>query len=70
MMLRALPWWFKTALWGLALACLYALEQQWPTLGVWLFVGLSLTLGMGHGALDTVLLLGQFKPQAPERCST
>jgi hypothetical protein len=64
MMLQALPWWFKTALLGAGLAFLYALEQQWPTLGVWLFVGLSLTLGMGHGALDTALLLGQFKPHS------
>jgi beta-carotene 15,15'-dioxygenase len=64
MMLQALPWWFKTALLGAGLAFLYALEQQWPTLGAWLFVGLSLTLGMGHGALDTALLLGQFKPHS------
>jgi beta-carotene 15,15'-dioxygenase len=45
-----------------ALLGLYALEQQVPQLGLWLFIVLSITLGMGHGALDTVLLLGQFKP--------
>jgi beta-carotene 15,15'-dioxygenase len=45
-----------------ALALLYLAEQHIPQLGVWLFIVLSLTLGMGHGALDTALLLGQFKP--------
>jgi Brp/Blh family beta-carotene 15,15'-monooxygenase len=45
-----------------ALAGLYWAEQQWPQLGLWLFIILSLTLGMGHGALDAALLLGQFKP--------
>ena len=57
-------WRRKSLLLGLALAGLYALEQQWPLLGLGLFVVFSLTLGMGHGALDMVLLLGQFKPRS------
>ena len=56
--------WHKSILVGLSLAGLYALEQQWPLLGLGLFVIFSLTLGMGHGALDMVLLLGQFKPRS------
>ena len=56
--------WRKSILVGLSLAGLYALEQQWPLLGLGLFVVFSLTLGMGHGALDMVLLLGQFKPRS------
>ncbi len=65
MLLPATKWVF----WGVsvlmvcsALLGLYALEKQIPQLGFWLFMALSITLGMGHGALDTVLLLGQFKP--------
>ena len=57
-------WRHKSILAGLCLAGLYALEQQWPLLGLGLFVIFSLTLGMGHGALDMVLLLGQFKPRS------
>jgi Brp/Blh family beta-carotene 15,15'-monooxygenase len=52
-----------TALAGLAgLWALAALEARWPPLAWWAFVVLSLTVGMGHGALDAVLLLWQFKP--------
>jgi Brp/Blh family beta-carotene 15,15'-monooxygenase len=47
---------------GAGLVGFILLEQLWPMLGLWLFVAVSLTLGMGHGALDTVLLMGQFKP--------
>jgi Brp/Blh family beta-carotene 15,15'-monooxygenase len=53
---------FRWLLVATAIGGFYLLEQRLPMLGVWLFVGLSLTLGMGHGALDTALLLGQFKP--------
>lgn len=42
---------------------LRALEAKWPPLALWAFVLLSLTLGFGHGALDAVLLLGQFQPR-------
>lgn len=56
--------WRNGILLGTLLIGLYALENHWPLLGLWLFVGFSLTLGMGHGALDVVLLLGQFKPQS------
>ena len=56
--------WREGAFLGLLLIGLYTLEHQWPLMGLWLFVGFSLTLGMGHGALDMVLLLGQFKPQS------
>jgi Brp/Blh family beta-carotene 15,15'-monooxygenase len=48
----------------LALLALRALEAQWPPLALWAFVLLSLTLGFGHGALDAVLLLGQFQPRS------
>jgi beta-carotene 15,15'-dioxygenase len=47
-----------------ALVAIYALEQAWPTLGWWVFVVLTLSLGMGHGALDAVLLLAQFVPKS------
>ena len=57
-------WWRNGTLLVIFLIGLYLLEHRWPLLGLWLFVGLSLTLGMGHGALDVVLLLGQFKPQS------
>jgi Brp/Blh family beta-carotene 15,15'-monooxygenase len=46
----------------LALLALRVLEARWPPLAWWAFVLLSLTLGFGHGALDALLLLGQFKP--------
>jgi beta-carotene 15,15'-dioxygenase len=48
----------------LAMLALRALEAQWPPLAMWAFVLLSLTLGFGHGALDAVLLLGQFAPRS------
>lgn len=47
-----------------ALGAMVALEQAWPTLGWWVFVVLTLSLGMGHGALDAVLLLAQFVPSS------
>ncbi len=47
---------------ALALVVLHVLEAGWPALGWWAFVLLSLTLGFGHGALDGVLLVAQFKP--------
>jgi beta-carotene 15,15'-dioxygenase len=47
-----------------ALSAIVALEQAWPTLGWWAFVVLTLSLGMGHGALDAVLLLAQFVPSS------
>lgn len=62
MNLLALPGWFRNSVLGAGLIGFIVLEQLWPTLGLWLFVAVSLTLGMGHGALDTVLLMGQFKP--------
>lgn len=48
----------------LGLMAVYGLEQTWPTVGWWVFVVLSLSLGMGHGALDAVLLLAQFVPKS------
>jgi beta-carotene 15,15'-dioxygenase len=48
----------------LAMLALRTLEAQWPPLALWAFVLLSLTLGFGHGALDSVLLLGQFAPRS------
>ena len=52
-----------------ALVAVYALEQAWPALGWWVFVVLTLSLGMGHGALDAVLLLAQFVPKSKACCS-
>jgi beta-carotene 15,15'-dioxygenase len=48
----------------LALLALRAIEARWPPLAWWAFVLLSLTIGFGHGALDALLLLGQFKPRS------
>ncbi len=48
----------------LGLMAVYGLEQAWPTVGWWVFVVLTLSLGMGHGALDAVLLLAQFVPKS------
>ncbi len=62
MNMPVLSGWFRWMFAAAAIVGFYVLELRWPMLGVWLFVGLSLTLGMGHGALDTALLLGQFKP--------
>jgi beta-carotene 15,15'-dioxygenase len=53
--------WF-VSLGVVALLLLRWADVSWPSLGWWLFVVLSLTVGMGHGALDAVLLLAQFKP--------
>jgi beta-carotene 15,15'-dioxygenase len=48
----------------LALLALRAAEARWPPLACWAFVLLSLTIGFGHGALDALLLLGQFQPRS------
>lgn len=64
MRLHALPGWLSAALVSAALVSFYALEQQWPQMAMWLFALVTLTLGMGHGALDAVLLLKQFRPQS------
>ncbi len=50
-----------------ALACAVLALVRWvdqsiPGVGLWIFIALSLTVGMGHGALDAVLMLAQFKP--------
>ncbi len=37
-------------------------EIQWPLAGIWLLGLVILTIGMGHGALDALLLVGQFRP--------
>lgn len=55
--------WRNTSIFVIAVVGFYVLEQMWPLIGVTLFVGLALTVGMGHGALDMVLLLAQFKPR-------
>lgn len=55
----------------LALACVVALavlayaDQRTRNLGWWLFVGLALSIGMFHGALDVLLLLREFT--APQK---
>jgi beta-carotene 15,15'-dioxygenase len=48
----------------LAFLALRAAEARWPPLAWWAFVLLSLTIGFGHGALDALLLLGQFQPRS------
>jgi beta-carotene 15,15'-dioxygenase len=48
----------------LALLALRAIEARWPPLAWWAFVLLALTIGFGHGALDALLMLGQFKPRS------
>ena len=55
--------WRNASILVIAVTGFYLLEQMWPLVGLALFVGFSLTLGMGHGALDIVLLLAQFKPR-------
>ncbi len=57
-------WWYGGAVLVASVLCLFALERQWPALGLWLFVGLTITLGFGHGALDMALMLSQFKPRS------
>jgi beta-carotene 15,15'-dioxygenase len=32
-------------------------EHQWPQMALWIFVGLTLTLGFAHGAMDVWLLM-------------
>lgn len=49
-------------LFSLALGSLFLLEQQWSLVGIWLLGFVSLTVGMGHGALDALLLMVQFRP--------
>lgn len=61
---KAVSGWYRNAFMGAALISFYVLEQQWPQVAMWSFVLVTLTLGMGHGALDAVLLLKQFKPQS------
>ena len=43
-----------------ALAALRYLDQSFAHAGLWLFVGLALTTGFFHGALDIVLLQLEF----------
>ncbi len=41
---------------------LFALDRKLPGAGLWLLLGLSLTAGFAHGALDIELLLRRFQP--------
>jgi beta-carotene 15,15'-dioxygenase len=43
-----------------SLVLLFLAEQYVASLGLWFFVVLSLSLGMGHGALDAILLIAQY----------
>jgi Brp/Blh family beta-carotene 15,15'-monooxygenase len=48
----------KHMLWLLpSIAAMAWLETQWPQMALWLFVGLTLTLGFAHGAMDVWLLM-------------
>lgn len=54
-----LPWpWLALAV--SALAALRYLDQNFAQVGLWLFVGLALTTGFFHGALDIVLMQREF----------
>lgn len=39
-------------------------EQRWPAVGLWVMLGLSLSTGLLHGALDALLLLQRFDSRA------
>ena len=45
-----------------ALGVLWAVDTQLPLAGIWLLGLVIVTVGMGHGALDALLLLVQFRP--------
>jgi Brp/Blh family beta-carotene 15,15'-monooxygenase len=48
----------KPLLWLLpSIAAMAWFESQWPQFSLWIFVGLTLTVGFAHGALDVWLLL-------------
>ena len=46
----------------MALGLLWAVDTQLPLAGIWLLGLVIVTVGMGHGALDALLLLVQFRP--------
>lgn len=52
--------WFWPALAMPALVAILYLDQSFAQTGLWLFVGLALTTGFFHGALDIVLLQREF----------
>jgi Brp/Blh family beta-carotene 15,15'-monooxygenase len=48
----------KHMLWLLpSIAAIAWTERQWPQMALWIFVGLTLTLGFAHGAMDVWLLM-------------
>ena len=57
-----IQWWLICGFFCVALSSLFLLEQQWPLVGIWLLGFVSLTVGIGHGALDALLLMVQFRP--------
>ena len=57
---RSLLW---VAACALALSALAYADYRFPNMGWWLFVGLALSVGMFHGALDALLLLREFGTQ-------
>ena len=56
--------WLFGALLCVVLAVFWAVEKHWPLAGIWLLGMVVVTIGMGHGALDALLLVGQFRPHA------
>ena len=54
-------WWIGGFL-LVALSAFWAVDTQWPLAGIWLLGLVIVTVGMGHGALDALLLLVQFRP--------
>lgn len=54
-------WWLGGFLF-VALSVFWAVDTQWPLAGIWLLGLVIVTVGMGHGALDALLLLVQFRP--------
>ena len=54
--------WVFAGLLCMLLGVFWAVEKQWPLGGIWLLGMVIVTVGMGHGALDALLLVGQFRP--------
>jgi Brp/Blh family beta-carotene 15,15'-monooxygenase len=54
--------WLLSGFLCVVLGVFWALQIQWPLAGIWLLVLVIVTIGMGHGALDALLLVGQFRP--------
>ena len=54
-------WWIGGFLF-VALSVFWTVDTQWPLAGIGLLGLVIVTVGMGHGALDALLLMVQFRP--------